>query len=70
MKDGREEGKMAVVSKGGLKTFNIYFDLEEAALESQWKDPTSRGQKDRLRCLGLPTIFLHPHPPGLCILMR
>ena len=60
-----EERKMAVVSKGRLKTLNIYLDLGEAALESQRKDPTLRGQKDRLQCLGLPTIFPHPHPPGL-----
>ena len=65
-----EEGTMAVVSKGGLKTLNIYFDLGEEALESQRRDPTSRGQKDRLQCLGLPTIFPHPHPPGLPVLMR
>ena len=56
---------MAVVSKGGLKTLNIYFDLGEAALEGQRRDPTSRGQKDRLRCLRLPTIFPHPHSAGL-----
>ena len=60
-----EERKMAVVSKGRLKTLNIYLDLGEAALESQRRDPTLRGQKDRLRCLGLPIIFPHPHPPGL-----
>ena len=57
MKDGREEGKMAVVSKGGLKTFNIYFDLEEAALESQGRDPTSRARKTDYGALGCPTSF-------------
>ena len=41
-----EKGKVAVVSKEGLKTLNIHLDLGDAALEGQRRDPTSKGQKD------------------------
>ena len=58
------------MSKGGLKALNIYLDLGDAALEGQRRDPTFRGQKDRLWCYGAAHHLSPPTPSWAPILMR